>query len=390
MPSLAPDCDPTALDLSPAEGFLLSRIDGATPLSALREIAGMPREDVDVCIERWLKNGVVVIAAAKSGGVPVVRSKPRNAPDGPAEDVFAADANIEMDLESQRAILDFADRLDRPYHEILGVPRDADARAVKRAYFALSKCYHPDRYFRRRIGPYKDLLERVFRKIVEAYELLSDPTARAEIEKSLGSAGGRAEAASGAGGKPRRGPKPFSVIHRVMGQRKAKARTFFEAGMAAFSEGRWLEAASSVRLAIAFDPWNENYKERFGEVQRRAHEVRAEQLLREAESAMSFRDHRDAADIFEEALHYRPHDPELNHKVAKLAWMVKNDLRAAKEYALAACELDPDVGLYHRTLGQVYRAAGLTANARRELKAAIKLDPTDLEAKSELKSLGRA
>ena len=89
---------------------------------------------------------------------------------------------LELDVEVQQQLLDFAQRLRRPYHEILGVPRDADARTIKKAYFALSKRLHPDRYFRRRIGAFAPLIDACFKKLLEAYELLSDPTTRAEVQ----------------------------------------------------------------------------------------------------------------------------------------------------------------------------------------------------------------
>ena len=43
--------------------------------------------------------------------------------------------------------------------------------------------------------------------------------------------------------------------------------------------------------------------------------------------------------------------------------------------------------MYRRTLGQIYGAAGLIANARRELEAALRIDPTDATARAELKTL---
>src|SRR5262249_60691859 len=106
----------------------------------------------------------------------------------PAADSTELDPRLDIPIELQRRILDFAGRLDAPYHEILGVPRDADRKVLRHAYFQLSKELHPDRYFRRNLGPFAKRLERVFGKVVEAYELLSDPTARAEIERSLAAA----------------------------------------------------------------------------------------------------------------------------------------------------------------------------------------------------------
>ena len=64
------------------------------------------------------------------------------------------------------------DELD--YYQILHLEPDARQSDVKRAYFVLSKEFHPDRYFRREIGGFQSRLVRVFKKIVEAYELVDD------------------------------------------------------------------------------------------------------------------------------------------------------------------------------------------------------------------------
>ncbi len=424
VPALAPDCDLTRLDLSPQEGFLLSRIDGHTPKDLLSQLAGLPPHDVDLCLARWAEAGVVVWskagppatervngASATRAGAPPRLEANASSPEGEsaaaateagspavASDLPALDPGLDIPEEAQQAILDFHERLERPYAEILGVASDADARAVKRAYFQLSKEFHPDRWFRRDIGPFKEPLERIFRKVVEAYELMSDPTVRAEMERSLGADAEAApvEGADSADPKAaseraerrrKRALSPFSPLGRLIAKRKAKAKSFFEAAMAAVSDERWLEAAASLRLAVAYDPKSALYRERFGEVQAQAHEIRFAQLMKEADSALSFRDRKDALRIYEEALIFRPYDPEANHVAAKLAWLAADDLHRAKEYAMRAVEADPDKAEYHRGLGQIYAAAGLKANARRELKTALRLDPRDLEAKQALKSL---
>ena len=58
---LATGCDATQLDLSATEGYLLSRIDGATAWRYLREIGGIPPEEVDDCLRRWLSQGVLEV-----------------------------------------------------------------------------------------------------------------------------------------------------------------------------------------------------------------------------------------------------------------------------------------------------------------------------------------
>jgi curved DNA-binding protein CbpA len=353
----------------------------------LRQIGGLPAEQVDRHIDGWVKQGVIQF----DDDPPPLAVHARAAERGAESFEAQIDSSLDLPVETQRKVLEFETGLDRPYHEILGVAVDADVKAIKKAYFGLSKQFHPDRYFRRNLGPFAERLERCFKKILEAYELLSDPATRAEVQRQLASSAPPEEPAETSAA-----PSSFATRKRlsrlgrqlkVFEGRKRKAKTLFESGMSAFHQERWLEAAGSVRLAIAFDPANQAYKEAFSDVQRKAHEERAKGLIRQGEGALEMRDYKEAAGFFEEALQFRPFDPELNIRAARLQWQAVGDLRKAKEFAGAACEIEPTNAGHRRTLGQIFKAAGLEANARRELEAALKLDPKDAEAIAELKSL---
>ena len=63
----------------------------------------------------------------------------------------------------------------RDYYEVLGVTRDADAKAIKDAFRTLALKYHPDR--NKEPGA-----EERFKEIAEAYAVLSDPGKRAEYD----------------------------------------------------------------------------------------------------------------------------------------------------------------------------------------------------------------
>jgi len=63
----------------------------------------------------------------------------------------------------------------RDYYQVLGVPRDADAKAIKAAFRQLALQYHPDR------NKAPDAEER-FKEIAAAYAILSDPKKRAEYD----------------------------------------------------------------------------------------------------------------------------------------------------------------------------------------------------------------
>jgi molecular chaperone DnaJ len=80
----------------------------------------------------------------------------------------------------------------RDYYEILGVGRDADTDAVKKAYRKLALKYHPDRN-----GGSTDAEDK-FKEATEAYEVLRDPEKRARYNR-FGHAGARG-AAGGFGG----------------------------------------------------------------------------------------------------------------------------------------------------------------------------------------------
>ena len=61
-------------------------------------------------------------------------------------------------------------------YETLGVSRDADAAAIKRAYRKLAKTNHPD------LNPGNKAAEERFKTISSAYDLLSDPAKRARYD----------------------------------------------------------------------------------------------------------------------------------------------------------------------------------------------------------------
>jgi curved DNA-binding protein len=65
------------------------------------------------------------------------------------------------------------------YYEVLGVARDADAEAIKKAYRALALRWHPDRHQ----GDAKAGAEQRFKAASEAYEVLSDPAKREKYDR---------------------------------------------------------------------------------------------------------------------------------------------------------------------------------------------------------------
>lgn len=65
----------------------------------------------------------------------------------------------------------------RDYYEVLGVPKDADDAALKKAYRVLAKKYHPD------ANPGDKEAEAKFKEASEAYAILSDPEKRKQYDQ---------------------------------------------------------------------------------------------------------------------------------------------------------------------------------------------------------------
>ncbi len=74
---------------------------------------------------------------------------------------------------------------DNPY-DVLGVPRDADAAAIRKAYRALAKRHHPD------LNPGDKAAESIFKSVSAANDLLSDPEKRAAFDRGEIDAAGQA------------------------------------------------------------------------------------------------------------------------------------------------------------------------------------------------------
>jgi molecular chaperone DnaJ len=86
------------------------------------------------------------------------------------------------------------DWLEKDFYATLGVPKDADDDAIKKAYRKLARTWHPDR------NPGDTAAETKFKDIGEAYAVLSDPEQRKQYDALRAMAGGGPRFTSGSGG----------------------------------------------------------------------------------------------------------------------------------------------------------------------------------------------
>ncbi|WP_043497719.1 DnaJ C-terminal domain-containing protein [Georgenia sp. SUBG003] len=86
------------------------------------------------------------------------------------------------------------DWLEKDFYATLGVGKDADADAIKKAYRKLARQYHPDQ------NPGDSAAEEKFKSVGEAYAVLSDPEQRKQYDTLRAMAGGGARFSAGRGG----------------------------------------------------------------------------------------------------------------------------------------------------------------------------------------------
>jgi tetratricopeptide (TPR) repeat protein len=412
--ALAPDCDATRLSLTAAEGYLLSRIDGATPWRLLREMAGIPVEVADSCLTRWVEEGLLDVVSEASASSQKVsressggRAATVDAAVAPAEptpvfqiDESQIDDRLDLDIEAQRRILEFEASLGLPYHELLDVERGSEPKVVKRAYFKLSKEFHPDRYFRKEIGNYLDRLDRIFKKILEAHEMLSDPElCQVENQRDSVQAIDETSTASPPSAdpiqeKPRPPTKlerlrqlmPFKIDQAAIEARREKAQEIFRAAEFSMKAGRLAEAEASIRIAISFDPGRTEFKEALGSIRIQAAGARATKLLAAPSERLSDGELREVLSLLEDVLIYRPHDPELNDRAARVCLQL-GKLDLASGYVETLIERTSDVAAYHTLSGRIHRERNDLDAAVRAFEAALKLDEEDLDARRALASV---
>lgn len=191
-PTLNPTINVTDVRLTPVEGFVLSRVDGQTSYEDICQLTGLGVEATLEILRKLRRERLILNPGEKaekpdpwkSGPKTGARPRPNlGAPatvlllevhdDGSPVDAAELEKGPGLDVETKTRILRLHRRLKSlKAHELLALSPGADAAMVKRAYFAASKELHPDRFYGKDIGPYRDKLSDIFAQLTRAFEQL--------------------------------------------------------------------------------------------------------------------------------------------------------------------------------------------------------------------------
>jgi curved DNA-binding protein CbpA len=125
------------------------------------------------------------------------------------------------------------------YYELLGVEPDATPSVIQACFFQLAKKWHPDR-----LGPdladVRELATKVFARMSEAHQILSDATRRQEYDELRKDGGGSAE-------------------EQEQVQRVIRAATAFQKAEVLMRRNNSTAALEEARRAVELDPSQADY-----------------------------------------------------------------------------------------------------------------------------------
>ena len=146
------------------------------------------------------------------------------------------------------------------YYQLLEVSSDAPSSAVKRAYYKATRRLHPD-HNRHLEGDDQTQLQRIARRVAEAYQVLRDTQRRnaydEQISRDAGSTRIRLVEAQKIATE--------EALDAHMGK-TPNGRRFFNLARSDIDRGDLAGAQRNLKMAMTFEPTNDAFKKKLGEI----------------------------------------------------------------------------------------------------------------------------
>ncbi|HEY3446420.1 MAG TPA: DnaJ domain-containing protein [Myxococcales bacterium] len=312
--------------------------------------------------------------------------------------VDAAALNEPVDLEEARKkeILDLEARLDSDdFFTLLGVPLGAPAADCKKAYYELTKRFHPDRYFGKALGSYKARIDAIFRKLTEAQSTVSDPARRGEYLNE------HPELLASNLDEPGESPVDPQLAAQRAAERRArlarhpylakqgKVHELLSRAKVAVDGGEYAKAIADLTLASQMEPKNREISDLLARAKKGSDKRRAAEEFKAATEAETMNDMVTALSRYRTAVSLDPENVDVVYRAGRAlaAHGGDSELKEAHTLLRKATELAPSKVDYHLVFAKVLLRAGMEKNAQREYEAVLKLDPENATAKEQARKL---
>jgi DnaJ-like protein/uncharacterized protein DUF4388 len=325
--------------LSPAEAFLLSRLDQPMTLRDLVALSGVGEAETLRLVYSLALAGLLLREEWKSAFLDP-RSLRAAVPEKPATPPPPPPPNPEPQQEDKEPDVDaFLERVRtaQTYYDVLGVSGEVTAESLKTLYYKLARRYHPDR-FRKTHPALITRIESAFARITQSYDTLRDDRQRAAYDAKL-QARKKAEQLKASAPKPTtRAPQPEPVV-----------------------------AGAAEPMVSAAE--------------------RAEAQFKEGFAALELGQRKVALGLFASAAGAVPKEPRYRAFYGQMLAGHESTRRAAEAEFLAAIKLDPQNAEYRVMLAELYRDLGLKLRAKGEAERALGVDPDNAKARDLLRAL---
>lgn len=370
-PTPKPGVDFSSLSTSPTpeQYFLLSRLDGKLTVGELCKISGLGRQKTLAALESLANAGAIEVPGyvpafspgAESSVAETAQASPsakknkkleeskkskegkkgkkRVEPNYPIsleefdfdEALLAQD--VPLDEDHRRELICLHEQMSQmTFYDVFGLGSDASKKEIKKAYFRMSKRYHPDKFFRKEMGDFGPMLETVFKEITKAYRTLSSKRKRKDYDGELAA-------------------QPSDV--------------------------RENNPAAAAQTSSSGEPGEQNKRK-----------AAAILLMRRAEKLQGQGDFSAAAAEYRKALALN-RDGELAVRVACTLLDEAKMANEAVSFGRAALKLDADEASARLVLARAHEALGAVRAAIKQYEKVLLVSPEHPKAKAKLAELGK-
>lgn len=396
---LTPGLSYEGLQLTAQEGYVLSRIEGASSLGDLILTAGLPEPQAIAVLKSLKSKGILRgpgEAAPTLESVEAVTGADRARYDGFIFDPAAMGEDVVLDEDAKKELLFLDAHLaDMHHYDFLGVRPKTPDDEIRAAYLQLTRKFHPDRYYGKELGSFKERLSRVFQRIKEAHDTLTDEEAREEYDMVTEVAATSEELDVLAKDQERvlrderRKKERRDRLRKrspIVSKRAKVGELQREAAKAA-QKGDHRQAANLYQMALSHDPGNPELEALRDEERAAGASEKAEELLHRAGSEEVMGEPDRAMALRREALEADPDNMELILMIVAFL-SVKG---GKEEEVLALTRRATKLGRYDAQAwtahGHAHRAAGDKKMAKKAYETAIDIDQGSDDARAALKKM---
>lgn len=261
--------------LLPAEGFVLSRLDGPVRLNELIALSGLRELDARRTIYGLALGGFLERQhwpSALQSRPEAVPSKSVHPTQGGMAKAEVVSTPVEIAGQSDAAELhELFAKLDKAesHYEVLNVEATAGAAEIKRSYYSLARRYHPDRFHMQAGTELHMRIESAFARIAQAYLTLGDAALRSSYDVKLASRERVRQFAQDAPRAHPAGSARTAASENTGGNSSAggdweRAEDSFQEGFAALQQGQTKLAITNLAAAARIAPQEARFRAYYG------------------------------------------------------------------------------------------------------------------------------